>query len=206
MVELKNLIMSEAPLQASISRQITNRNLLSPIGFKFILTKAPKVDFSCQTASIPSITMGTAEQPSWLKDIPVPGDKAVFDDLNLRFLIDENMENYIQIYNWLIGLAYPESLEQFENLRKQDLIKYPEDDRNRFSEYSDGTLQILNSNFNVVRQIKFKDLFPISLSTLEFDCTARDYNYFTANVTFKYLNYEIQDSKGIRLDNHPKKN
>ena len=191
--------MSEAPLQASISRQITNRNLLSPIGFKFILTKAPKVDFSCQTASIPSITMGTAEQPSWLKDIPVPGDKAVFDDLNLRFLIDENMENYIQIYNWLIGLAYPESLEQFENLRKQDLIKYPEDDRNRFSEYSDGTLQILNSNFNVVRQIKFKDLFPMSLTSLDFDATQTDIQYFTADVNFKYTVYNILGTDGQPL-------
>jgi len=193
----------EPPLSSPLFKQVTNRNLLSPIAFKFILTKTPKVDFYCQTAAIPSITMGTAQQGSWLKDIPVPGDKAVFEDLSLRFLIDEEMENYVQIYNWLIGLAYPESMEQFANLREFDPIKYPRDDRNRFAEYSDGTLQILNSNLNVVRQIKFKDLFPISLSTLDFDCTARDYTYFTANVSFKYTNYEIQDSKGIRIENRP---
>jgi len=193
----------EPPLSSPLFKQVTNRNLLSPIAFKFILTKTPKVDFYCQTAAIPSITMGTAQQGSWLKDIPVPGDKAVFEDLSLRFLIDEEMENYVQIYNWLIGLAYPESMEQFANLRELDPIKYPRDDRNRFAEYSDGTLQILNSNLNVVRQIKFKDLFPISLSTLDFDCTARDYTYFTANVSFKYTNYEIQDSKGIRIENRP---
>lgn len=197
--------MSNTPLSSPLSKQVQNRNLLSPIGFKFILTKTPKVDFYCQTAAIPSIDMGNAEQGSWLKDIPVPGDKAIFENLNLRFLIDENMENYIEIYNWLIGLAYPESMEQFDNLRELDPIKYPDDTRYRFSEYSDGVLQILNSNYNVVRQIKFKDLFPISLSTLEFDCTARDYNYFTANVSFKYTNYEIQDNKGNRIENRPSK-
>lgn len=193
----------EPPLSSPLYKQVTNRNLLSPIGFKFILTKTPKVDFYCQTAAIPSVTMGTAQQSTWLKDIPIPGDKAVFEDLTLRFLIDEEMENYVQIYNWLIGLAYSESMEQFANLRELDPIKYPKDERNRYAEYSDGTLQILNSNFNVVRQIKFKDLFPISLSTLEFDCTARDYTYFTANVSFKYTNYEIQDNKGIRIENRP---
>jgi hypothetical protein len=196
--------MSESPFL----NQISNRNLLSPIGFKFILTKIPKVDFLCQTAMIPSISMGSAQQPSYLRDIPVPGDKAIFEDLTLRFLIDENMENYLQIYNWIIGLAYPETLEQFANLRKLDQIPQPvtpNDSYQKFAEYSDATLQILNSNFRVNRQIKFKNLFPVSLSTLDFDATNRDYNYFTATATFKYSGYEIQDSQGHRIDNGPSK-
>lgn len=196
--------MSESPFL----NQISNRNLLSPIGFKFILTKIPKVDFLCQTAMIPSISMGSAQQPSYLRDIPVPGDKAIFEDLTLRFLIDEDMENYLQIYNWIIGLAYPETLEQFANLRKLDQIQQPvtpNDSYQKFAEYSDATLQILNSNFRVNRQIKFKNLFPVSLSTLDFDATNRDYNYFTATATFKYSGYEIQDSQGHRIDNGPSK-
>ena len=80
---------------------------MSPVGFKFILSKAPKVDFMCQSANIPSISMGTAVQATYLKDIAVPGDKVLYDDLNLRFLIDENMENYLQIYKLITGLGYP---------------------------------------------------------------------------------------------------
>ena len=190
--------------QSPTLRQLTNRNLLSPIGFKFILTRCPKVDFFCQTSAIPSLNMGTAQQNTWLKDVPVPGDKIVFEDLNLRFLIDENMENYMEIYNWIVGLGYPESMEQFSNLDKVG-ITVP-DPNDRRSEYSDGILQILNSNYRVVRQVKFKDLFPVSISTLEFDCTNRDYSYFTANVTFKYLNYEIQDGQAHRIDNRPNMN
>ena len=190
--------------QSPTLRQLTNRNLLSPIGFKFILTRCPKVDFFCQTSAIPSLNMGTAQQNTWLKDVPVPGDKIVFEDLNLRFLIDENMENYMEIYNWIVGLGYPESMEQFSNLDKVGITVSDPNDRR--SEYSDGILQILNSNYRVVRQVKFKDLFPVSISTLEFDCTNRDYSYFTANVTFKYLNYEIQDGQAHRIDNRPNMN
>jgi hypothetical protein len=190
--------------QSPILRQLTNRNLLSPIGFKFILTRCPKVDFFCQTSAIPSLNMGTAQQNTWLKDVPVPGDKIVFEDLNLRFLIDENMENYMEIYNWIVGLGYPESMEQFSNLDKVGITVSDPNDRR--SEFSDGILQILNSNYRVVRQVKFKDLFPVSISTLEFDCTNRDYSYFTANVTFKYLNYEIQDGQAHRIDNRPNMN
>ena len=101
-------------------KQIANRNYMSPLGFKLVLTKTPKVDFLCQSANIPSISMGTAIQPSYLKDIPVPGDKVLYDDLTVRFLVDEKMENYLAIYKWITGLGYPESLGQFEQLRKDD--------------------------------------------------------------------------------------
>ena len=94
-------------------KQIANRNYMSPLGFKLILTKTPKVDFLCQSANIPQISMGTAIQPTYLKDIPVPGDKVLYDDLNVRFLVDEKMENYLAIYKWITGLGFPESIGQF---------------------------------------------------------------------------------------------
>ena len=53
-------------------------------------------------------------QPSYLKDIDVPGDKLQYGEFSLRFLVDENMENYMSIHNWLTGLGYPETTEQFK--------------------------------------------------------------------------------------------
>ena len=102
-------------------KQIANRNYMSPLGFKLILTKTPKVDFLCQSANIPQISMGTGIQPSYLKDIPVPGDKVLYDDLSVRFLVDEKMENYLAIYKWMTGLGYPESIGQYNQLRKMIL-------------------------------------------------------------------------------------
>jgi len=192
--------------QTPFTKQISNRNYMSPVGFKFILSKTPKVDFLCQSANIPGINMGTAIQPTYLKDIAVPGDKVLYDNLTLRFLIDENMQNYLAIYKWITGLGYPESVEQYGNLRDDDPysdVKNIEQTDPRYFEFSDATLQILNSNYQPNVLVKFKDIFPTSLTTLEFDVSERDYAYFTAQVSFKYTIFEITDKNGVRLDNKP---
>ena len=189
-------------------KQIANRNYMSPLGFKLILTKTPKVDFLCQSANIPQISMGTAIQPSYLKDIPVPGDKVLYDDLTVSFLVDEKMENYLAIHKWITGLGYPESQGQYDQLRKDDNRTnrgVVDKGDPRYFEFSDATLQVLNSNYKPSVLINFKDAFPTSLSTLDFDVTTRDYNYFTAQVTFKYTIYNITDPNGVRLDNNPTK-
>jgi len=189
-------------------KQIANRNYMSPVGFKLILTKTPKVDFLCQSANIPQISMGTAIQPTYLKDIAVPGDKVLYDDLRVRFLVDEQMENYLSIYNWMTGLGYPENAGQFRQLKKDDLrtdASVSDDADPRYFEFSDATLQILSSNYKPSVLVNFKDAFPTTLSTLDFDVSTRDYAYFTAEVSFKYTIFTITDPNGNRLDNFPQK-
>ena len=171
--------------------QIKNRNFLSPSGFQFNLARAPKVDFFSNSTRIPGIQLGNIDVGNYLKAIPVPGDQIQFEDLTLQFLVDENMENFLEIHNWLYGLGYPKSVDQFG-----DLIRAANDEGiDNLRQFSDGTLTVLNSNFVPMSYIKFKDLFPISLSTLEFTASESDYSYFTATVTFKYLIYEILDTK-----------
>ena len=77
------------------SKQIKNRNYLSPTGFNFTLQRCPKVSFFSNTAQIPGIDLGVAIQPNYLNDIPRPGDKIDFSDFTLRFLIDEDLKNYM---------------------------------------------------------------------------------------------------------------
>jgi len=170
--------------------QIQNRNFLSPVGFKFTLAKEPKVAFFCNSAKIPEISLGTHIQPSYLKDIDIPGEKIIYSDLSIKFLVDENMENYMAIHNWVTGLGFPETAKQYQDLiTNEDLIKDPKE------AFSDGSLYILNSNYNTIATVKFIDLFPISLSSLEFNATANDIQYFTADVSFKYTYYKIKTSK-----------
>ncbi len=143
--------------------------------------------------------MGIANQPTYLKDIDVPGDKIVFGDLNLRFLVDENLENYMEIQNWIRGLGYPESLEQIYDFQETGSINPPLDSQKQLGLYSDGTLQILTSSSIPNFQIIFKDVFPYSLGTLTFDATNTDIQYFTADVSFKYTIYNIVDLGGNPL-------
>lgn len=175
-----------------LDRQPSNRNLLSPVGFKFVLDKAPKVDFFSNFAGIPAITLGSALQTRYGKNIDIPGDKMNFEDFRLRFLVDENMENYMEIWNWMTGLGFPYSLEQYANLRAESEPNTILEQKNLdFFERSDGTLSILNSDFNVQSQVIFEGLYPVYLSALDFDATAEDIRYFTAEVTFKYTYYRI---------------
>jgi hypothetical protein len=178
--------------------QIENRNFLSPTGFKFTLTRAPKVSFFCNQANIPDLNLGIAKQPTYLKDIDIPGDKIVFGDLNLRFLVDENLENYMEVQNWIRGLGYPEEVKQFRDLSDEGFVqgRYTNDRQNI---YSDGTLQVLTSSQLPNFQITFKELFPYSLSTVSFDATNTDVLYFTADVSFKYTIYNIVDLGGNPL-------
>ena len=173
---------------------IENRNFLSPVGFKFGLKRAPAAAFFCNEANIPDMTLGIAEQPSYLRDIPVPGDKIQFGDLSIRFLVDEDLSNYMEIQNWIRGLGYPETLKEFDDLEKQDYLygAKPFDQRGD-QIYSDGTLQILSSNLVPKFNVKFRDLFPYSLSTMSFDATDTDIEYFTADATFKYTLYTLTD-------------
>jgi len=181
-------------------KQIQNRNYLSPTGFNFTLQRCPKVSFFSNTAQIPGIDLGVAIQPNYLKDIPRPGDKLEFSDFTLRFLVDENIKNYMQIQNWMRGLGYPESLREIYSEYGESSELYKGGFQN--SEellYSDGTLEVLNSTMNPQFLVKFKGMFPISLTTLDFDATPTDVDYFTAECTFKYTVYSITDLAGNPL-------
>ena len=176
---------------------IKNRNFLAPTGFKFTLDRAKSVSFFCNQANIPDISLGVAEQPTWLKDLPVPGDKMQFGDLNLRFLVDEDLKNYMSIQHWIRGLGYPEDMQEFRDLESEATMpaNFGQEGDNI---YSDGTLQILNSSLVPNFQVVFKDMFPYSLTTLSFDATDTDIEYFTADVSFKYSIYNLTD-----LENNP---
>ena len=182
-----------------MTTQIDNRNFLSPTGFKFSLDRSPKVAFFCNQANIPDLTLGTAIQPTWLKDVDTPGDKISFGDLTLRFLVDENLENYMEIQKWIRGLGYPESMQEFRDLENDSSLPNQYFNNSGDNIYSDGTLQILSSNLVAKFQVFFKDLFPYSLSTITFDATDTDIQYFTADVSFKYTIYNITDLSGNSL-------
>ena len=180
-------------MATAFDKQIQNRNFLSPVGFKFSLAKEPKVSFFCNSARIPEISLGTAIQPSYLKDVDIPGDKLTYGDFSLRFFVDENLENYVAVHNWLKGLGFPESAQEYKDIITKNGLEDPK------KVFSDGSLRILNSNYIDVATIHFKDLFPIYLTSLDFDSSDSDINYFTAEVTFKYTVYNILGTDGKPL-------
>ena len=179
--------------------QIDNRNFLAPVGFKFSLKRSPGVAYFCNSANIPDLNLGVANQPNYLRDIPVPGDKIDFGDLSIRFLVDEDLTNFMEIQKWLRGLGFPETLQEFRDWEASGNTPKKNYKRSGHDIYSDGTLQILSSNLIAKFNVNFTDLWPYSLTTLSFDATDTDIEYFTADVSFKYTMYTITDLVGNDL-------
>ena len=190
----------------SYNRQPTKLDYASPTQFKFGIIKLPKVEYFCTAANIPGTTLGSANQPTPLKDIPIPGDKLDYDTLNISFLVDENLENYREIHGWMTGLGFPKDTSQFRTLQGASADRYPTTTNTGVSNelgkvskavqddgglYSDATLFVLTSKNNANIEIRFRDIYPISLSGLDYNQQAADVDYLTASVTFQYKLYEF---------------
>ena len=158
---------------------------LSGVGFQLSLNKLPGVSYYCQSVTVPSLNLAVAEQPTMYRRLPEPGDEVNYDDLSVRFLVDEDMKNYISIHNWMRYLGYPES--------EKDWTTFADGEKYSEKQYSDGSLFILNSNFQKKFEIYFKDLFPVSLGGLNLDATYTDTEYFAIDATFKYSMFDIKE-------------
>ena len=181
------------------TREPTVLDYASPVQFRFKCSKLPKVEFFCQTANIPGIGLGVADVETPLKSIPFPGDKVTYQDLAISFLVDENLNNYKEIHDWIIGLGAPQNHTQFSTLRDTGTDRFPGQTTNSPNNntvpdggtYSDATLTVLNSKNIAVTEIRFHNIFPTSLGALSYDVQASDVNYLSTSVDFSYMYYEI---------------
>tara|TARA_Y100001963_G_scaffold21982_1_gene28597 strand:+ start:206 stop:796 length:591 start_codon:yes stop_codon:yes gene_type:complete len=193
------MVTSSSPL----SRQPDKLDYLSPTQFKFNIHQLPKVEFFCTAANIPAISLGEAIFPTPYKEIPVMGDTLTYDNLSISFIVDENLENYIELHNWLIGIGFPKNRNQFSNFRSltssspiatqgvsNDIgdVKPSTSARGMFG---DAILTTLTNKNNPVVEARFQDLYPVSLGALDFTQTATDVEYITVTADFSYKLYEI---------------
>jgi hypothetical protein len=169
---------------SAIDNTPTNNNFLSPLGFKFLIKKAPNVNFFIQKVNIPGIKMTSPEPINPFVKVPYPGEHLDFETLDISFKVDEDLKNYLEIHNWLRGLGKPENYEQYKNL--QDKPDYTGD-----SIYSDISVISLSSTKMPNYEIVYTDSFPVSLSGIIFNTTDTDVNYLEASAVFKYTYYTI---------------
>lgn len=174
----------------------TTYDFLRPNAFRFTIRDLPNTSYTCQSANLPSLALGHALQPTPFVDIPTIGDKLVYGDFTVRFLISEDMSNYIELYKWLVALGFPNDYTQFETFAKLRPTAFPfirnKQNNTEVLAYSDGTLTILDSTNNPKINIIFKELFPISLESLDYDVATSQVNYLTAIASFRYKLFEIE--------------
>ena len=184
-----------------LNRQPDKLDYSSPTQFRFMINQLPKVQFFTTAANIPDISLGEAVIPTPYKDIPIMGDKITFGNLDVSFIVDEYLENYVSIHNWLIGIGFPKNRQQFSSFRSDtsnnptsaktvstDRVGNATPDRGM---YSDATPTILSNKNNPTVEVRNSDMFPVSLSGLSYSQDATDVTYQTAEISFRYKLYEI---------------
>ena len=186
-----------------LNRQPSKLDYTSPTQFRFLINQLPKVEYFTTEANIPGITLSEIEYGTPLKNIPLLGDKLTYENLDITFIVDENLENYIEMHTWLTAIGFPKDGKQFSEFRSatsnvatntrgesKDIgdVKASTPER---AMYSDAMLTILTNKNNPVVECRFRDVFPTSLSGLTYSQNQTDVEYLTATVSFKYEIYEI---------------
>ena len=187
-----------------IDRTPSKFDYASPIQFRFKMTKIPNVEFFVQTANIPGIGLGTTEMATPLKDIPMPGDKVNYQSLDISFLVDEKLNNYKELHDWITGLGFPQDYTQFKTLQGTGSDRFPGSTSSTAATgtsipqplaeggiYSDATLTVLNSKNIANTEIRFQNVYPTSLGSLSYDIKASDVDYLQVSASFNYMYYDI---------------
>ena len=173
--------------------------------WRLAFNRIPKTTWFCTAANVPGITLGEAQYATPMSDMFVTGDKLTFETLNITFLVDEELQNYRELWDWIVGIGSPVNHSQWETtLSKGDgairSFATPDADprtKSTYEEsnlYSDATLIVYNSKNIAKVNVQFKNMFPTSLSSLEYSQDLTDVEYFKASATFRYLYYEFETS------------
>ena len=190
----------------TIQRQPTKLDYASPTQFKFGIHQLPKVEFFTTTATVPAIALSDVVIPTPFKSIPLQGDQLTFDNLSISFIVDEYLENYLSLHEWMTAIGFPKNRKQFSDF-KTNTSNTPIAARSAASTsgdigdvqpaspnnalFSDATLTILSNKNNPIVEVRFADLYPTSISSLEFNQGQTDVEYLTVQATFTYKLYEI---------------
>lgn len=169
---------------------------LRPNAFRFVIKDLPKVAYTCQSANLPGLQLGFAVQPTPFIDLPRIGDKLQYDEFSVRFLIAEDMSNYLELLEWLVALGFPETYNSYsrfvgERLSRFPFVKQPNGSIETVA-YSDGTLTILDSANVPKTNIILKDMFPVAVQALDYDITSSSVDFLVGIASFKYRTFEIQ--------------
>ena len=190
-----------------LARQPTKLDYASPTQFRFGIHQLPKVEFFAVTATLPAIALTDVVIPTPFKSIPMMGDQLTYDNLSIGFIVDEFLENYLSIHEWLTSIGFPKSRKQFSDF-KTNISNTPASARSSTSTssdigdvqsaspakalFSDATLTILSNKNNPIVNVTFRDLYPVAMTALDYNQGATDVEYLTASVDFAYQLYEVE--------------
>ena len=170
----------------AFTRTPDNTGLLQPTKFLLTFDRIKTVQFYCQSVNIPGINLGQAPLSTPMLDIFAPGNKITYNPLNVHFLVDEKLQGWQELHSWFRSIASPESFSERKRLTEQ---QNQFNRNNNLKNYSDATLTVLNNLNNPILRIEYTNIFPVSMSDIQFDTKTDADHIITCTATFKYQSY-----------------
>ena len=173
-----------------LTRTPQNTNYLQPTKYLLTFDRIPNVQYFCQAVSVPGISMSEVPNPNPFVDLYLPGEKAIYDLLNVTFIVDEELKSWMEIHDWIRAMTFPENFEEYKQLGR--LNKNMGGRTTKTPQYSDGIITLYSSSNKPYYRFKFYDCFPTTLSTFVMSATDTPENIMTADATFRYSYYDIE--------------
>ena len=169
----------------ALTRNPSNPNFLQPNKFILNFSRVPALRYFCQSVTVPGISTSEIPQPSPFVELYKPGEKPIYDILNVTFMVDEKLESWREIHDWIRAMTFPYSYQEYEKLK--NLNPYAQ----RLPQYSDASLLLLSSSNNPILEFKFFDVFPISISSFVMSSSDSPDTIITADASFRYSLYDL---------------
>jgi len=171
------------------TNQPKNLNELAQNKFKLVFKRLPNVTYFGQEVNIPGVSMTPIESPSPVNNLPLGGNKVRYEELQINFIVDEDLRNYLEIHDWIVGIGAPQTPQQFQELIKTNPYNIRMNDR-EYNIFSDASLIIVTNVMQPNVTFNFKNIFPISLSSIPF--TTKDASTQVATATFVYESFSVE--------------
>lgn len=167
--------------------QPPNTSLLVPNRFVLSFIRLPNMQFFCQTVNLPGINITPIQRTTPFVDLQVAGEKLIYDPLFITFLVDEDLRAWREIHDWMRGITFPTTFDEYKDLSKQSPYA-----NQRRPQYSDAVLVVLDSNQRGNYRFLFKDAFPSSLAPFTMSSTLGADSVMTVDATFTFSYFDIE--------------
>jgi hypothetical protein len=148
------------------------------------------MQFFCQSVNVPGISMSEVPQNTPFVDLYLPGDKAIYDLLNVTFIIDEELQSWKEIHDWIRAMTFPTEFEEYANLDRLSSMNLGS--QSVKPQFADAAVTLFSSSNKPLYRFKFKDIFPTSVSTFILSTGESPETIITADATFRYSWYDIE--------------
>ena len=172
--------------------QPDTNNYLATNFFRLIISRTPTIEYFCQSVNLPSLTVQSVDVPVAQMGLPLktPVGRYSYENLSVSFLVDEKMENWTEIYNWLLGVSNFDASGS-----KSTRFPYETSSDKDGGIFCDAELLVLSGSYNEenpVRTINIKDMFPVGISGIQFSSVSVDTEPIIATATFAFRVYTIE--------------